>query len=302
MCYSAQINAQYQRFVRQWGAVVDLETFTRLYFLREGQKKVRTPKALDAWLAQLAPDIADAVSAHAARELASAEQELFKQNQRVANAERALQSRLTRKAQEDARIGRNKILQAKARIATLKRGTIEVGDWRFFPGEFAPVMVMENGQRVIKPMRYQCRLPGWSEQTERQYPGTYNARRDRLAQSWGQLFGYRHGVLCADAFFEHVSRDGRDVVLEFAPDTREPMLVACLWNLSPTPDGPLLTFAAITDEPPAEVEAAGHDRCVVPLKPSNVDAWLNPDPANLAAQFAILDDRERPYYRHREAA
>ncbi len=29
---------------------------------------------------------------------------------------------------------------------------------------------------------------------------------------------------------------------------------------------------------------------------------LNPDPANLRAPYAILDDRERPYYEHRMAA
>ncbi len=34
----------------------------------------------------------------------------------------------------------------------------------------------------------------------------------------------------------------------------------------------------------------------------HIDAWLNPDPANLAAQYAILADRERPYYEHRLAA
>ena len=27
--------------------------------------------------------------------------------------------------------------------------------------------------------------------------------------------------------------------------------------------------------------------------------WLNPDPANLAAQYSILDHRDRPYYEHR---
>jgi putative SOS response-associated peptidase YedK len=61
-------------------------------------------------------------------------------------------------------------------------------------------------------------------------------------------------------------------------------------------------FAAITDEPPAEVAASGHDRCIVPIKPENVDAWLNPDPDNLAALYAILDDRDRPHYEHRMAA
>ncbi|CAB3794636.1 hypothetical protein LMG27177_03692 [Paraburkholderia fynbosensis] len=63
-----------------------------------------------------------------------------------------------------------------------------------------------------------------------------------------------------------------------------------------------MSFAAITDEPAAEVAAAGHDRCIVPIKPENMDAWLNPDPSDLAASYAILDDKERPYYEHQLAA
>jgi hypothetical protein len=50
------------------------------------------------------------------------------------------------------------------------------------------------------------------------------------------------------------------------------------------------------------VAAAGHDRCIVPIKSEHIEAWLNPDKNNLAAQFAILDDRARPYYEHRLAA
>lgn len=64
----------------------------------------------------------------------------------------------------------------------------------------------------------------------------------------------------------------------------------------------LLSFAAITDEPPEEIAAAGHDRCIIPIKPENVDAWLRPDRANLEASYAVLDDRERPYYEHKLAA
>jgi len=63
--------------------------------------------------------------------------------------------------------------------------------------------------------------------------------------------------------------------------------------------GRLLSFAAITDEPPPEVAEAGHDRCIVQIKPENIDAWLNPDPRSLAACYEILDDRPRPYYEHR---
>jgi hypothetical protein len=45
----------------------------------------------------------------------------------------------------------------------------------------------------------------------------------------------------------------------------------------------LLSFAAITDEPPPELAAAGHDQCIMPIKPDNINAWLNRDASDLAA-------------------
>jgi putative SOS response-associated peptidase YedK len=118
-----------------------------------------------------------------------------------------------------------------------------------------------------------------------------------------------------NAFFENVNQhraegrelredeDVKNLILEFRPRPTQDMLVACLWSRWTSPGEPdLLSFAAITDEPPPEVSAAGHDRCIIPIRPENIDAWLNPDPANLAAQYAILDDRARPYYEYRLAA
>lgn len=65
----------------------------------------------------------------------------------------------------------------------------------------------------------------------------------------------------------------------------------------------MLSFAAITDEPPPlAIAAAGHDRCIIPIKPENMDAWLSPNASDLEAMYAILDDRDRPYYEHRLAA
>ena len=63
-----------------------------------------------------------------------------------------------------------------------------------------------------------------------------------------------------------------------------------------------LHIRCVTDEPPPEVAAAGHDRCIVPIKRENIDAWLNPDASRLAAMHAILDDRDRPFYEHQLAA
>jgi len=51
-----------------------------------------------------------------------------------------------------------------------------------------------------------------------------------------------------------------------------------------------------------ELAAARHDRTIINVKPEHVDAWLNPEPDNLAASYAIFDDKRHPYYEHRLAA
>lgn len=176
-------------------------------------------------------------------------------------------------------------------------------------------MVVEEGEKTLMPMRYHCLPAGKPRSFDRQFPGTFNARRDSLRSYWKGVFGVTHGVAIVDSFFENVPRhkvEGREltedekaenVILEFKPDTGQPMYVACLWSRYREEGQPdLLSWAAITDEPPPEVAAAGHDRCIIPLKPENVEAWLHPDPRNLETSYALLDDREVPYYEHREAA
>lgn len=307
MCYSAQIAAQYKQFVRMFGAVISIRAFAHLYFERQSNPKIKIPKAIDALFLEprTAEDkeIKDLIDAYDTSQASVFEQELFKQRKRLADAQRALQVKPTKKAAEDERIATNKIEWARGKLADLHRTELVPDDSRIFPGVYAPVLIWEDGQRVIKPMRYQCRPAGKPAFYDTKYPGTYNARRDNLEGFWKDLFGFSHGILVANAFYEHVDQGGKDVVLEFRPRAQQDMLVACLWSRWSEPGQPeLLSFAAITDEPPPEVAAAGHDRCIIPIRPENIDAWLKPDRSNLAAQHAILDDRERPYYEHRLAA
>ena len=94
-----------------------------------------------------------------------------------------------------------------------------------------------------------------------------------------------------------------NIVLEFKPNPPHDILVACLWSCWSAPGEPgLLSFAAVTDGSPPEVAAAGHDRCIIPIKPENIDRWPNLDASDLAALYAIPDDRDRPYCEHRLAA
>ena len=319
MCYSAQVWADYRRYIRQFGAELDIKEFFELFWRRSGDSKIKVPKAMEAAFAEpkneAEEQIKAAIDAYAAEQTVKLEQDLFKQRKRLADAERTLQTKTTKAASESKRIAADKIEWARGKLSDLQRTELEDRDSRIFPGHYAPVMIMENGRRVIKPMRYQCRPAGKPAFYDSKFPGTYNARRDNLQGFWKDLFGFTHGIAVVNAFYENVNRhrvEGRElgtdeavenVVLEFKPRPTQDMLVACLWSRwSGTGEPDLLSFAAITDDPPAEVSAAGHDRCIIPIQPEHVDAWLNPDPKNLAAQHAILDDRERPYFEHQLAA
>ena len=319
MCYSGQIWADYRKYTRLYNSKIDVETFVELFWSRLDNDKIKVPKALEEAFANphgvQEQHIKSLIDQYKVQQASKLEQELFKQRTRLADAERTLQTKSTKAALEAQRIAGTKIKWALGKLSDLRRNDLTDADSRIYPGYYAPVMIVENGHRVIKPMRYQCRPAGKPAFYDTKYPGTYNARRDNLEGFWKAQFGYSHGLMVVNAFYEHVTRprvssDGTPlegevdkVILEFKPRPQQDMLVACLWSHW-TGDGEpgLYSFAAITDEPPAEVAAAGHDRCVVPIKPENMDAWLSPDPNNLGALYAILDDRERPYYEHRLAA
>ena len=316
MCYSAQVWADYRSYVRAYGAELDIKEFFDIFWRRKGDSKVKIPKAMEASFAhpqsELEHQIKSLIDEFATEQETKLQQGLFKQRKRLADAERALLTKTTKKAEEDKRISTSKIDWTMDKLADLRRTELNDSDSRIFPLHYAPVMVMENGKRVIKPMRYQCRPAGKPAFYDVKFPGTYNARRDNLEGFWKGAFGFSHGIMVANAFFENVNRhraEGRElrtseeienVVLEFKPEPTQDMLVACLWSRWSGPNEPdLMSFAAITDDPPEEIAAAGHDRCIIPIRPEHIDAWLNPNPKDLATMYAILDDRERPYYEHR---
>jgi putative SOS response-associated peptidase YedK len=316
MCYSAQILSDYRRYSKEYGATLSIREFVELFWHRQRDPRTKIPKAMES--AFLHPtnaseqEIKRLVDEFAADQETKLQQELFKQKKRLADAERMLMTKLTKKAQDEQRIATSKIEWCLGKISDLHRTELIDDDSRIYPGHYAPVMVWEEGRRVMKPMRYQCRPAGKPAFYDVKYPGTYNARRDNLGGFWKELFGFSHGLVVMNAFFENVNKhraQGRElhegeavenVILEFRPRPQQDMLVACLWSKWVSAEGEeLLSFAAITDEPPPEVVAAGHDRCVVPLKEENIDAWLRPDRDRIRDQYAILDDRARPFYEHR---
>ncbi len=308
MCYSAQVIEAYEEYCDQFGADIDIEAFAQLYGMKLHDSRANTTPALDAAIkADRRADfqkVREAVEQFQAQQVAKLGQELVELRERLAKAELTLKSKLTKKATEDQRIATNKIERAVGKLHDLQRTERKGSDARMYPGYYVPVLIMEDGKKMVRPMRYQCRIAGSPENFDQRFPGTYNARMDNLDGFWRNQFGLTHGVAIVTAFYEHVvTPEGKRTVLEFKPRNGQSMYVACLWShWQETGKDELYSFAFITDAPPPEVLAAGHDRCIIPIKRDNVDAWLNPNPRDLDAMVAILDDRDRPYYEHRLVA
>lgn len=66
--------------------------------------------------------------------------------------------------------------------------------------------------------------------------------------------------------------------------------------------GVMRSFAIVTDDPPPEVAAAGHNRCPIFLDRTLIDQWLRPAGRTLEQLNAFLDYREPTYYAHALAA
>src|SRR5262245_801155 len=304
MCYSAQLQAAYMRYLRETGAEMDIDQFVEIFGARVADSSIRIPRAIERWFDEPRTEgerrIKGFIDQYRAADTTRLEREVFAQKKRLADAERTLASKPTKAAAESKRIATDKIAKSVERLDRLKAVKPDPAEARIFPLHYAPIVMQVGDQRLMRLARYHCRKPGEAAFIDRKLPGLYNARRDSLGKYWKELFGSRHAVMLVESFFENVDREGKNQVLHFVPKPAGTMLIACLYSEWRDPKGgaPLLSFAAITDEPPAEVAAAGHDRMIINLKPEHLEAWLKPEGRPLDEMQTILADRQAPYYEH----
>jgi putative SOS response-associated peptidase YedK len=319
MCYSAQVVQVVRKLHRELGIRLDYEEAFRLFMRRLDDPGIAISRGFEANFDDPATDlerrIKAAIDEYRSRTATKVEQDLFSQKTRLVNAERSLREKETKKAREDVRIATSKIEALTTKLSDLRRGETTDSDNRIFPMVHAGVIVKQGGQNVLTPMRYFCRPAGKPAFYDKKFPGLYNARRDNLEKFWGEQFGHHHALMVVEAFFENVQlhamehrelkagEEAQNVVLQFTPQPAEPLLIACLWSHWTDPNEPdVRGFAAITDDPPADVAAAGHDRCIVNLKPEHAEAWLTPEGRSTEELQAILSDRAIPVIQHAKAA
>lgn len=312
MCYSIETVADYLTYVERYSAHLSLREFDRLVKRARKTGDLLLPTQVEsALLADPNPDLAelqDELRIDRTERIGKAEMSLAELRMRLQAAQEKLAKKATKTALNEQRIATNKIGKAQDKLDAL----LEVPGTgskftRVFSQKYAPVLVVENGERVILPMRYQCRPPGVPEKWDVDYPGTYNARLDTIMKpgsSWRRLFMHYHGIVEIRAFHENVHRhdwehrqlapgeNESNVRLRFTPDDDERMIVPVLWSRWTKKGEPdLLSFAVITNDPPPEVQGAGHDRCPMQIKPEHVEAWLTPQGRTVNEILAILNDK-----------
>lgn len=170
---------------------------------------------------------------------------------------------------------------------------------RVYVKYWAPILYMENGKRVIRPMRYRFR-PYWAEED---LPSKYSlntARMDTLTKSkiWGSAFTKHHGLLVFESFLEWATdpKDGKRKLLSFRPRDHKFMFSPVLFSRS---QDNFLSFALITDEPSPEIREAGYDRCPIFLNKERISDWLQTGDKTAQDFLDILQDRTPAFFDHK---
>lgn len=315
MCYSALVTQNAKNLGLTYKARVQVDLFDDLFRHRLEGSGARISLAMEAPFlvdpeTSIEKKIAKSIREFRRMEIARFENELFKQSKRLADAERVLISKTTKRAVEDVRVSGSKIENLKTKILAFQNEKTTGDRARIFPNDYAPLVILERGERVVAPFRYLLRPKGQAEEFDRKYGGCYNARRDKLESGafWRPIFGRNHGVMEFTSFWERVAlndyekralRSGESetrIELRFVPEAPGALVAPCLYDLNEEGDFPLYSFALITDDPNPEIAAVGHDRTPVILRPNNVDDWLDPSPKDNAIFQRVLEEKQPTFF------
>lgn len=316
MCYSAMVKQQIKKLGIRFEARIDYELLQVMFHRRLTDERVKICKALEAEFDvpenSEEKEIAKLIAAYRKLKLKDLEEQIAFQQKRLENAEIILKTKETKKALNDKRIATDKIEYYSQRVKGIQRPQLVPTDSRVFPMTFAPIIVRENGQNVIKLARYHCRPADKPESIDVKYGGLYNARRDNLGNAfWKDLYLHNHGFFVVESFYENVAKSDYEkrtlqagekdanLILHFHPSDKKDLLIACLhdyWSSGPS-DG-FHSFAALTHEPTPEIRDTGHDRLIIALQEKNLGVWMEPERYGERAVAEVLDNPASHIFEH----
>lgn len=307
MCYSAMIEADLRTLQKKFNVKIDWDSFEEAYNIRMKYDQAMIPSGLDSYIIQNAETPLQKRLAKMAKEHYKAEIEKFsaklkKYEQDVKDFEAKLRAGSKIKdLKEKLEKRRATVEWHKEKIDYYER-IEETGAPRVFPNFYAPVIIKDGKEELLRLMRYHLCPKNGKEMNAFKY-NLFNARRDRLLDSrtWKPVFGKKHAIFPFLRFYESVEGENRKAkIIYFQPKDQEIMWSAAIYEEAKVDSGLLRTFAAITDEPPPEVAATGHDRCPVFLSEEKFERWLTPKetPQELVE---LLTNVVPTYFEHKAA-
>jgi len=144
------------------------------------------------------------------------------------------------------------------------------------------------GELALSPMRWGL-VPEWAEGEARHRP-LVSVRAETVGEEieWRRLLNTHRCLVPADQFFEWKRADGvKTKEYAFKLKSRRPMMIAGLWNRSPSPAGGTIDGFTYVSCPANRLVGLVHDRMPVILDDAAVAKWFNPD-ATLESLLALM--------------
>ena len=178
----------------------------------------------------------------------------------------------------------------KARIAFDQAQLELVPRFNIAPTQQAPVVVVNDGEVVLNPMRWGL-IPFWAKD-ESIGNRMINARAETVNEkpAFRSLFKRRRGLVVADSLYEwqRLPNSKLKQPMRILLEDEGALAFAGLWDSWKQPDGSELESFTIITGQPNEVVAPIHDRMAVILPKEHHAQWLDPEFQDTGALAQLL--------------
>lgn len=161
------------------------------------------------------------------------------------------------------------------------------------PTDDAPVIVMQNGMRIVKPMKWGLIAKGAKDTSSVFRYKTYNIPSERIfsKHSWERAVHEKRCLIPANGFYE-LSSSGSDKRAHFVQSKdRELLAFAGVYGSWEDPQGVTHgIFSLITIEAAHDTPSVG-GRMPLVISRENEDRWLDPSVTDVGSLYEML----RPY-------
>lgn len=159
------------------------------------------------------------------------------------------------------------------------------------PGQYIPVLINQNGQKVLTSLRWGL-IPSWAKDASFGNK-MINARAETIAAkpSFKNAFQKRRCLIPVDGFYEWQKTDKVKEPFSISLRSGKPFGLAGLYERWLSPEKKTIQTCTIITTEANELVKSIHDRMPVIIESKFYNFWMNPDNHDQAGLLALL----KPY-------